>query len=93
MNSNTGGQTSDLQRKAAAAIARKKVLAAYAEMAQKNALNSAPNAADAPGTESAYAAPNAEHMKDEPINPRINSESWKRYHTAWQDYYQKYYSE
>ena len=93
MNSNTGGQTSDLQRKAAAAIARKKVLAAYAEMAQKNALNSAPNAADAPGTESAYAAPNAEHMKDEPINPRINSESWKKYHTAWQDYYQKYYSE
>ena len=93
MNSNTGGQTSDLQRKAAAAIARKKVLAAYAEMAQKNALNSAPNAADAPGTESAYAAPNAVHMKDEPINPRINSESWKKYHTAWQDYYQKYYSE
>ena len=93
MDSNTGGQTSDLQRKAAAAIARKKVLAAYAEMAQKNALNSAPNAADAPGTESAYAAPNAGHMKDEPINPRINSESWKKYHTAWQDYYQKYYSE
>ncbi len=25
--------------------------------------------------------------------PRIDSESWKRYHTAWQDYYQKYYSE
>ncbi|MBO7560527.1 hypothetical protein J6T21_00595 [Candidatus Saccharibacteria bacterium] len=24
---------------------------------------------------------------------RIDSESWRRYHTAWQDYYQKYYSE
>lgn len=41
----------------------------------------------------AYSAPNNSHMKDEPVNPRINSESWKRYHTAWQDYYQKYYSE
>ncbi len=77
MDSNTGGQTSDSQRQAAAEIARKKVLAAYAEM---------------PG-ESAYAAPNSSHMKDEPVNPRINSESWKRYHSAWQDYYQKYYSE
>jgi len=41
----------------------------------------------------AYSAPNNSHMKDEPVNPKINSESWKRYHTAWQDYYQKYYSE
>ncbi len=41
----------------------------------------------------AYSAPNGSHMKDEPVNPKINSESWKRYHTAWQDYYQKYYSE
>ena len=24
---------------------------------------------------------------------QIDSESWRRYHTAWQDYYQKYYSE
>ena len=26
-------------------------------------------------------------------SPLIDSESWRRYHTAWQDYYQKYYSE
>lgn len=89
MDSNTGGQTSDSQRQAAAEIARKKVLAAYAEMGG----NSAPNAAEHPGMTSAYAAPNNSHMKDEPLNPRINSESWKRYHSAWQDYYQKYYSE
>lgn len=25
-------------------------------------------------------------------SPLIDSESWRRYHTAWQDYYQKYYS-
>ena len=33
------------------------------------------------------------HLKDQAVTPKINSESWKKYHTAWQDYYQKYYSE
>lgn len=79
MNSENGGQSqSDLQRQAAAALARKKVLAAYAESAKKAAQESSKNDA---------------HMKSEPITPKINSESWKKYHSAWQDYYQKYYSE
>ncbi len=80
MDSKNGGlSSSDLNRQAAAEIARKKVLAAYAD-ASKNA-------------DSEYAAPNSEHLKDEPFNPRINSESWKKYHSEWQNYYQKYYSE
>ena len=79
MNSANGGQSSnDLQRQAAAALARKKVLAAYAENAKKTAKE---------------AGANDGHMKDEPISSKINSESWKKYHSAWQDYYQKYYSE
>ena len=79
MNSESGGQkSSDLQRQAAAALARKKVLAAYAENAKKSARE---------------ATKHDGHMKDEPISPKINSESWKKYHSAWQDYYQKYYSE
>lgn len=79
MDSKDGGQTSsDLQRQAAAQIARKKVLAAYAESARKSAKEASANSA---------------HMKDEPVTPKINSESWKKYHSAWQDYYQKYYSE
>lgn len=69
---------SDLQRQTAAQIARKKVLAAYAESARKTAKEASANSA---------------HMKDEPVTPKINSESWKKYHSAWQDYYQKYYSE
>lgn len=78
MNSDTGGQSSsDLQKQAAAAIARKKVLAAYAESAKKAARENA----------------NKAHMKDEPVVSKINSESWKQYHSAWQNYYQKYYSE
>ena len=81
MDSNNGGQSSsDLQRQAAAAIARKKVLAAYAESAQKAAKENAATTHDT-------------HMKDEPVTTKINSESWKKYHSAWQDYYQKYYSE
>ena len=79
MNSENGGQNSnDLQRQAASALARKKVLAAYAGSAKKMARE---------------ATPNDSHMKQEPISPKINSESWKKYHSAWQDYYQKYYSE
>lgn len=78
MDSETSGQSSsDLGRQAAAQIARKKVLAAYANAAQKKA-----QGASQPG----------QHLKNEPISPKINSESWKKYHTAWQDYYQKYYS-
>ena len=79
MDSKNGGQSSsDLQRQTAAEIARKKVLAAYAANAKKAASNPENNDS---------------HMRDEPIAPKINSESWKKYHSAWQDYYQKYYSD
>lgn len=79
MDSKNGGQSSnDLQRQTAAQIARKKVLAAYAANTKKAASNPENNDS---------------HMRDEPITPRINSESWKKYHSAWQDYYQKYYSD
>lgn len=81
MNPESGGQSSsELQRQAAAAIARKKVLAAYAASAKK-------------ASSEKSVKENAARMKDEPVTPKINSESWKKYHSAWQDYYQKYYSE
>lgn len=78
MNSENGGQSSDLARQAAAQIARKKVLAAYTERAQKSA-------------QSATAGEGK--LREEPITARINSESWKKYHSAWQSYYQKYYND
>ena len=79
MDSKDGGQSSsDLQRQAAAAIARRKVLAAYADAAKKAASNSSSNSS---------------RLKDEPVTSKINSESWKKYHSAWQNYYQKYYSD
>ena len=79
MDSTNGGRYSrDLQKQAAAQIARKKVLAAYAESAQKAArANSMQDS----------------HLKDSKVSTRIDSESWKKYHSAWQNYYQKYYSD
>ena len=78
MDSINGGQSSDLARQAAAQLARKKVLAAYTEKAQKSAR---------------AASAQEGKLKNEPMTTRINSESWKRYHSAWQNYYQKYYSD
>jgi len=96
MDSENGGQSSsDLQRQAAAQIARRKVLAAYAGAAQRSQTRQG-GQLQQPGQigQAAQAAgANEAHLKDEPVTQRINSESWKRYHSAWQDYYQKYYSE
>ncbi len=79
MNPDEGGQSSnDLSRQAAVQLARKKVLAAYTSAANKK---------------NADTSTSGLHLKDQPVAPKINSESWKKYHTAWQDYYQKYYSE
>lgn len=77
-NSQTSTSTSDLQRQAASAIARKKVLASYSNAAEQSYADHTDNASS---------------MKNEKVNPLANSESWNRYHTAWQNYYQKYYSE
>lgn len=77
MDSKNGGRSSsDLQRQTAAAIARKRVLAAYAKSANEARKEASKNKA---------------HLKNEPS--RLNSESWKKYHSAWQNYYQKYYND
>ena len=77
MDSKNGGRSSsDLQRQTAAAIARKRVLAAYAKSANEARKEASKNKA---------------HLKNEPSG--LNSESWKKYHSAWQNYYQKYYND
>ncbi len=82
MDSKTGGLSSrDLGRQTAAQIARKKVLAAYADAAKKSAKK-----------ESNTTEQNT-HLKDTPVTSKIDSESWKKYHSAWQDYYRKYYGD
>ncbi|MBR3324175.1 sortase [Candidatus Saccharibacteria bacterium] len=107
MDSDTGGQfsngfnrssSSDAQRRAAVDIARQKVLAAYASSAEKGPLGQNSYSQPRQGiyssdaNKSAYSVP-ATHYKDNPAPSQINSDSWKTYHSAWQNYYQKYYSE
>ena len=80
MESKTGGYSSrDLGRQTAAQIARKKVLAAYADAAKKSAKKEI--------------SEQNTHLKDTPVASKIDSESWKKYHSAWQDYYRKYYGD
>ena len=90
MNPENGGQptfggqpqqqsASDLQRQAAASIARQKVLASYSAAAKKSYQDHTDNAST---------------MKEEKIDPtaKANQESLRKYHSAWQNYYQNYYS-
>ncbi|MBQ9180971.1 sortase [Candidatus Saccharibacteria bacterium] len=103
MNSEDGGQFhNNLQRRAAAQIARNKVLAAYVDAAEKSATEAEQAAAARDELEhelaeadrmDTIAVPSTDHMKDQPMDTTINSESWRKYHSAWQDYYQKYYSD
>ena len=97
MDSDTSGQFSGsaAQRRAAVDLARKKVLAAYDSSANpytRKAIYSGHNIDDNP--KSAYPINTATtHYKDTPAPAQVNSDSWKTYHSAWQNYYQKYYSE
>ena len=94
--------TSDSQRRAAVDLARQKVLAAYASSAENGPLSSgytsSPRQAIYSGKEQSgagatYSKTTPTHYKDTPNPTSVNSESWKAYHSAWQNYYQKYYSE
>ncbi|MBR3252830.1 class E sortase [Candidatus Saccharibacteria bacterium] len=105
MDSDTGGQFSngfnrstsdDATRRAAVEIARQKVLAAYARSAENGPLNQGTTPRQAIYSDSGTIynpSTSTSHFKDAPVAPDTNSDSWKTYHSAWQDYYQKYYSE
>lgn len=94
----------DAQRRAAVDLARQKVLAAYASSAQNGPLGSTVKTVQprqAIYSHDPSSNPKATypintvttHYKDTPVPTTVNSDSWKTYHSAWQDYYQKYYSE
>ena len=98
--------TDDSQRRAAVELARKKVLAAYASSAKNGPLDQSAYGQGVYPRQGIYSSPNSKdtkdtaarpdtsgHLKDAPVASNVNSESWKTYHSAWQNYYQKYYSE
>ena len=81
MDSENGGLSSaERQRQTAAEIARRRVLAAYGQH------QASPNQPPAH-------TGNASSYKQTPIKTTVSEADWKKYHSAWQDYYQKYYSD
>ena len=95
MDSKNGGLSLEQkQRMAAAEIARRKVLMAYEQKEVNNAAEfikrqdkavySGPEQQRSAGVLGASATP---------VVRQVSNEDWRKYHTAWQDYYQKYYSE
>lgn len=98
MDPETGGLSSaERQRQTAAAIARKKVLAAYSSHAAPS--RHLPVTAkdilvkDRPRTTDSQPTPDqAPVLKDAPINTAKVSAEWQKYHSAWQNYYQNYYN-
>ena len=81
MDSENGGLSSEQkQRQAAAEIARRKVLMAYDQK-------------DVDRASDYIKRQNMLGVSATPVLKTVSNEEWKKYHTAWQDYYQKYYSE
>jgi len=83
MNSENGGlSSSERQRKTAAEIARRRVLEAY----EKNTVEAVKNVVEKKEATTSGA------LKSGSVSG-VSPETWKKYHTAWQSYYQKYYSD
>ncbi|MBR6166213.1 hypothetical protein IKQ65_01105 [Candidatus Saccharibacteria bacterium] len=93
------------QQQTAASLARQKVLDAYKQQAYKSAAAARPSAAPKPavtpetkkkkrslGRAAARALRNTEKKAaaTQTVAPRVRTEDWRKYHSAWQDYYQKY---
>lgn len=107
MDNKSGGQltSSQKQQQTAASLARQKVLEAYQHQAYKNASTAKPAAAKpvqpdtkrkkrSLGRAAARALRNTERKAAaQTVAPRVRTEDWRKYHSAWQDYYQKYYGD
>ena len=107
MDSKTGGLSLDAkQRQAAAEIARRKVLQAYdsTESVDKDELSAAVNFVkrqEAVANGSVAPAAQTQQPRTQkvlgtsatPVIRQVSNEEWKKYHSAWQNYYKKYYSD
>lgn len=101
-NQNGGHQLSPAQRQqnTAAALARQKVLEAYKHQTsnyhspadKKPVQETAPKPAVTAAKPTVAAKPTTTAITNT-ATPQIKTEDWRKYHSAWQDYYQKYYGE
>ncbi len=94
MDSKTGGLSyDDKQRLAAAEIARRKVLMAYEQKEVEAASEFIKKQDKAIYSGQETTRGQVLGASATPVLKTVSNEDWKKYHTAWQDYYQKYYSE
>ena len=108
MDNKSGGQLSSAQKQqqTAAYLARQKVLEAYERQAYQRQEKTArgtsapkPAATDTKkkkrllGRAAAKAFRNTKKAQAKTAPMNVRSEDWRKYHSAWQDYYQKYYGE
>ena len=101
-NQNGGHQLSPAQRQqnTAAALARQKVLEAYRHQTsnyhspadKKPVQETAPKPSVTAAKPAVAAKPTTTAITNT-ATPQIKTEDWRKYHSAWQDYYQKYYGE
>lgn len=90
---------SEQQRRAAAAIARQKVLNAYGRanprpiQAPGYARQAESQAQPVQQAAQTQPAQQTTAYKKMPIQTAVSEEEWKKYHSAWQNYYQNYYSD
>ena len=83
MNPDTGGLNSDeRQRQTAAEIARKKVMSAYGAGSSFSSQNQ---------YQQSQAQGNSGTYKTSSVN--VSNQDLEKYHSAWQNYYQKYYND
>ena len=96
MDSKTGGLSYDeKQRQAAAEIARRKVLQSYEDKEVKEAAQfikrqekgKEPKGLEKQGSRGTLG------VSATPVLRQVTNDEWKKYHTAWQEYYQNYYSQ
>ncbi len=101
-NQNGGHQLSPAQRQqnTAAALARQKVLEAYKHQtsnyhspADKKPVQETAPKPSVTATKPTVAAKPTTTAITNTATPQIKTEDWRKYHSAWQDYYQKYYGE
>ncbi|MDR1033117.1 MAG: class D sortase [Candidatus Nomurabacteria bacterium] len=102
-STSSGGTTmTDEQRKAAAAIARQRVLAAFKQHPENYTDIETPEIKqqvaedikiEQSGQHSSESPKQALHqtLANDTTQPKVSERQWHQYHSAWQSYYRKYY--
>ncbi|MCB9819725.1 sortase [Candidatus Nomurabacteria bacterium] len=79
------------QSSAVANMTREQINAIYSQQQTPSGTQPTQTSHTEPQWQEASSEPTSVYDRTESVSRQTNSDSWKQYHTAWQDYYQKYY--